>query len=308
MINADNMKKYISIAAVAALCAGALLSASCAKENSLTERQLTITATIGDGTKTHIVPGDGVRTVVWSPGDAISLFYGPSPAGGYRFVTENGGAVAQFTGTINAVTGSIESSGEEQFFWGVYPYAKNTYRTANGIHTRIALEQLAVPGTINDSTAVTVARSKGLEMSFKNTNALFAVKFSRDDIYSISMYGKNYEPITGAYEISFDHDGKIVVTPAPGSGGVMVRPADTDTFLPDTWYYFVTLPAVIPDGYYIKFDSMRGEVTYYSPQYREFEISKCYTLTEKDGEVKFPDEGTCIEMPIGGSSDPIAWN
>lgn len=307
------MNKYISQASAIALLVGALVSVSCSNisrnaDSEISDRQLTIIATHDNGTKTSLISGSGVKSVVWSPQDAISLFYESGDKGGSCFVTEDSGPVAQFTGTITSISGNLEEDSFSSLFWGLYPYETSASCDGTSIHTNLIVNQKGVPDTFADRTAVAVGRSNTLKISFKNANAIFAFKLERDDIRKIKMYGNNDEKIAGSFTITFDSNGNVISTPkTDASTYVCVTPAQGSTFLPDTWYYIVTLPVIFSDGYSIEFETWSEIGIYSTSEERNFEISTFYTLTEKDNDAVFTPKDTSLENPEGADDPEIPW-
>lgn len=307
------MEKYISQASTIALLVGVLVSVSCSNDfldsdREISDRQLTIIATHNNGTKTSLISGGGVKSVVWSPQDAISLFYESGDKGGSCFVTENGGSVAQFTGSITSISGNI---GEDNFpflLWGLYPYDATAFFDGTAIHTNLVANQKGIPDTFADRTAVSVGRSNTLKISFKNANTIFAFKVGRDDIRKIKMYGNNDEKIAGSFTITFDSNGNVISTPkTDASTYVCVTPAQGSTFLPDTWYYIVTLPVIFSDGYSIEFETWSETGIYTTSEERNFEISTFYTLTKKDNDAVFTPKDPSLENPEGADDPEIPW-
>lgn len=305
------MNKYISQALV--LLVGALVSVSCSNDSleagsEISDSQLTIIATHDKGTKTSLISGSGVKSVVWSPQDAISLFYESGDNGGSCFVTKDSGPVAQFTGTITSISGNLEEDSFSSLFWGVYPYETTASCDGTSIHTNLIVNQKGVPDTFADRTAVAVGRSNTLKISFKNANAIFAFKLERDDIRKVKMYGNNDEKIAGSFTITFDSNGNVISTPEnDASTNVCVTPAQGSTFLPDTWYYIVTLPVFFSGGYSLEFETWSETGIYTTSEERNFEISTFYTLTKKDNDAVFTPKDPSLENPEGADDPEIPW-
>ena len=62
---------------------------------------------------------NGAVKFTWLEGDAINVFFGASESS--IFVTNTTARVAQFKGTIGAVTGGGDDLNDETSLWGVYP-------------------------------------------------------------------------------------------------------------------------------------------------------------------------------------------
>ncbi|MBR3074425.1 MAG: hypothetical protein IKH11_01540 [Bacteroidales bacterium] len=88
------------------------------------QKEITITAYRSDEPETKTQRDESNGAVLWTPGDAISLFYGSGTDGGSKFTskTSEPSAVTNFTGTIGVITGGADVSVEDTYFWGLYPY------------------------------------------------------------------------------------------------------------------------------------------------------------------------------------------
>ena len=92
------------------------IAAGCSMEEKLSNesvnsgKEITIKAFREGNPETRTVRDEN-GDVLWTPGDAISLFYGSGTNGGSKFTStlESGtSAVTNFTGTITAITGGGE--------------------------------------------------------------------------------------------------------------------------------------------------------------------------------------------------------
>ena len=120
-------------------------------------QEYTLSATLGDSdaqTKTGI---DG-SSVLWLPGDEISLFYGSGSDGGSKFTSTNSepSSNVDFTGMISVITGGNENTPEEKFFWGVYPYRYNNSCDGSSVTTMVPSVQMAVDGSLPEEDAFTM--------------------------------------------------------------------------------------------------------------------------------------------------------
>lgn len=304
------MKRQILYPAVA-VCLLSLGALSCTKEpidtNSRTQSstELTIYASMDDDspmTKTSVVVGENnKKSVLWSEGDAISLFFNSGEDGGSKFVTQDSGVKAKFSGSISSISGDLSELGNTAFFWGLYPYDTNASCDGTAIYTSLSTNQSGIPDTFADNTAVTVGRSENLAIAFKNTNTIFAFKVAHDNIHRVKMYGNNGEKLSGNYSISFDNNGKVVSTPADDAETyISVTPAEGAYFIPDTWYYIVSFPVEFTNGYSMDFETWTDIATYSVSDAKTFKISTFYTLTNKDQGLDFSLNPGNVEIP-----DPV---
>lgn len=262
------MKKYL------ALCFCALLAlASCTQEiegDALdthdqarqTHQAVTLDAYDADAalaTKTERAE-DG--SVLWSPGDAINLFYGASEGPGSYFVAENTEAsnITTFRGYIEVVTGVVEGS-SNQLFWGVYPY--NLNNSCNGTSTTIDLQQIQRSGenSWGEGALVSVGRSQGLAMGFYNLLGGIIFYVTDDDIKEIVFRGKDSEPVAGPVTVGFDGNSPAIssyqdtaadlhlLPPAEYTKQAFKKTSPGDT----TWYFMVIPPRVYTNGHTVTF-------------------------------------------------------
>lgn len=236
-----------------------ILKASIESSETKTERQ-------GDD-------GSGNYPVYWCPGDVVSLFFNQGDHGGNRFVNQNTviTAKAEFKGTITGFAGSGESTGGQFWFWGAYPYSEDNSCDGSSITLTLPAQQTAKLGSFDNGLWPTMARSKGLDLSFYNICGGMVFSVSRDDIKTVVFSGNANEDIAGkarigwssdednAYPVLLEHlDGKKEITvTAPGGG----------TFLPgrNNQYYIVMFPELLSQGFTVSFittDSKKGEYSY----------------------------------------------
>ena len=133
--------------------------------------QLTFEAVRADGpsTKTQI-GGEDMTEILWSPGDAISVFYGEGKDGGNRFVSTAAQPeqVTKFTGIVETITGSLETDFDETCFFGVYPYNENNALSEGTFSSIFPALQNSSGSVFPRDAFFTMGRSEGLRISFYN--------------------------------------------------------------------------------------------------------------------------------------------
>ena len=103
-------------------------------------------------TKTGIVNKEGGgKSVVWKSGNAISLFFNGGENGGNRFTTNTDGPIAEFTGSITAISGNLSGTGGQAYFWGLYPYNPDASCDGRSITTTLTANQKAYQGNVADN-------------------------------------------------------------------------------------------------------------------------------------------------------------
>ena len=180
---------------------------SCENANVLSsydEAETYIEATYNDSsveTKTAIseMVGSAVK-FTWLAGDAINVFFGASESS--IFVTNTTDRVAQFKGTIGAVTGGGDDLNDETSLWGAYPYNRNN--TCDGSSVTISLPHLqeAKADNLADDLFPSVARSQNFTMAFYPVCGSFRFKVSNPDIIKVTLSGNNNENLAGKAKVN----------------------------------------------------------------------------------------------------------
>ncbi|MBQ9463377.1 MAG: hypothetical protein IJU68_06955 [Bacteroidales bacterium] len=218
------------------------------------QREITITATSGEPNTRTERAADG--SVLWSPGDQISLFFGSGSDGGNVFTSQNTetARVAQFTGSIGVITGGNEVSMGNQYFWAVYPYNASASCDGTSITTILPSEQIATADTFADDLFPTMGRSTGLSMPFYNICGGIKFTVSESGITSVALQGNTGEQIAGTITACFDDNGLPTVAGITGGSDTITLSAPEGTTLQvGKAYYFVLVPTVFENGFTLTF-------------------------------------------------------
>jgi hypothetical protein len=268
------MKKYL------ALCLCALLAlASCTQEiegdgldardqarQALTGQTVTLDAYDADAalaTKTSRAD-DG--SVLWSPGDKISLFYGSGSNGGCEFTSTNQEPASrvQFTGEINVITGLSEGT-EDIMFWGVYPYDIDNSCNGSTVTMWLHDSQRAADNTWADREFPAIGHSSGLAMGFYSLCGGLIFYLTEDGINRIAFSGKNDEVIAGPVTVAFSEgvptitsflstQKEISLLPPSSYGTTAAYDSFKKTTPGDTtWYFMVIPPMTFTKGHTVTF-------------------------------------------------------
>ncbi len=215
-------------------------------------------------TKTNLVNEDGVYKFPWTPGDAISLFYGSGSNGGSKFTSN---ATAQtsstkFSGVINVITGGDEDSTDETSFWAIYPYNVNNSCDGESLTFTLPSVQTAVAEGIAPNTCPTIAKASGLHLSFYQTCGFFRFTVSEEGIKQVVFTTADYTDIAGTMKCSFGEDGKPVLeSVTSGSDRITVNAPNNGTFATGTNYYVIMAPVTM-NGMYVTYVKDDKQATY----------------------------------------------
>ena len=188
--------------------AGVLAAVSCStriQETTVPEPQvMTLTAIQEGGSETRTVLSEDLVHVLWTPGDAINLFYQDKSA---RFESINqyeNTDVAQFKGEllINVVTGGNEESGlESSYFYGLYPYSDEArfYEEKGYIETTLPYEQVAAENSFADDLFITMGRSTSWNMPFYNVCSGMRFTVDQEGIKAVTLRSNDETPLAGRF-------------------------------------------------------------------------------------------------------------
>ena len=294
------MRYYLLLAEVAILA----LAASCsiaelevAETVPAQQREITITATSGEPDTRTVRESDG--SVLWSPGDQISLFYGSGTNGGSCFTAQNTEAAktVNFTGTIGVITGGNNVAVEDTYFWATYPYNATASCDGNSITTVLPSAQVAAADTFADDLFPSMGRSQGLNISFYNICGGIKFTVSEEGIKSVTLKANSGEQIVGTITAAFDGGVPVVTNISDGSDTITLTAPAGETFEVGKAYFFVMVPTVFQTGFTMTF----------SKGYAQAErviTSKATIKRSVFGTMNTPDAGLEWEMLYVPIPDP----
>ena len=257
-----------------------------------TQTKITICATVDEDSSTKTTFHG--NSIWWTPGDAINVFYGSLSSS--RFSTDllESASTADFSGYLEAVTGTIEGSKDFIPFWGVYPYSETNTCDGTSVTMSIPDIQSAVAGTFANRLNPSVAKSLGLEFSFKNVGSWFVFSVTQSGITSAVLQGNEQETLAGDIRVTMDPDGLPVSTVINGSTQILLN-APSGGFVPGEQYYFVLLPQTMAQGYSLTLKKGLASGTFVSSGSKEFKRSYTRGKLNADsgmtfsGDIQFSD-------------------
>ena len=213
--------------------------------------------------ETKTVRDDNAK-IYWTPGDAISLFFGSGTDGGSKFLAQNTAVSLKttFSGYISAVTGGSDIDDDDTFFWGLYPYDATASCDGSSVTMKIPALQPGMEGTFAPGMAPSLGRSQKLVLSFRNIWSGFGFTVSEPGFQSITFRGNAGEQIAGKARIGIDENNlpkvleilegvQSVTLTAPGGG-----------FVPGQYYYMQFFPCTFESGFSVELVSPTKKGTY----------------------------------------------
>ena len=228
------------------------------------QETITIAAYNAEGrdTKTQRDETDG--SVLWTPGDAISLFYGSGVNGGSKFVSigEDVSRLTNFRGTIGVITGGADISVEDTYFWGLYPYDDEAVCDGSTIVTTLSNRQEAVPSTFADKLFPSIGRSQGLSMAFYNICGGVRFTVIKEGLKSVTLKAIGGEYLTGKAKVGFEAGVPKVMEIMEGSDSITLTAPAGKYFEVGKFYYFITFPQALSEGIEMTFESFTEKGSY----------------------------------------------
>ncbi len=231
---------------------------------------------------------NGVVKYTWLAGDAINVFFGASESS--IFVTNTTDRVAQFKGTIGAVTGGGDDLTGETSLWGAYPYDRNTTCDGSSITMTLSHEQEAKADDLADDLFPSIARSTNFQMAFYPVCGSISFKVAGSDIVKVTLSGNDNEKLAGKATVSMELGGKPEIEEITDGQTVLSMTApDGGCFEPEKSYYFVFWPSDFEKGL---------TLTYYKKDsYASFVYNNAYpvkrnefgSISAKDGNLEFTE-------------------
>ena len=283
-----------------------IVAASCSVENETPEnktelQEITIRATREDSSNDTRTIRTNDGTILWTPGDQISVFYGSGKNGGSCFTAQNAEneRVTNFTGNIGVITGGADVSLEDTYFWGLYPYDPDAECGNGCITTTIKNDQTATAGTFASNLFPSVGRSQGLLMAFYNICGGIKFTVKKEGIKRAILKTKDGSAIAGKVRLSIASDNSPVIEEiVDGKDEIILSAPEGGTFIPGESYFFCMLPHKFSDSFFtITFETDSETGTY--ERKRALEIKKSDFIaftTPLDGSVTYSASNNPIQF------------
>ena len=238
-------KRQLTYWAMAAMTL-ALVLTSC--QNELAEltpsggERITLSVTQDDaaGTRTYL---NDDKKVVWSDGDALSLFDTKNINQPFELTKGAGSTTGEFGGTV-----SVDSRKE---YCAVYPYDAD-YTFSSGTVTGVTLpaEQTAVANGFDKSAAImTGYTTDAKNLAFKQLCAFVQIT-TESATKKIVFKANGTENLAGTLSVAIDEEGIGTATvTSGGTGTVTLVPAGNEESIAAGTYLIAVLPGTLEQGF-----------------------------------------------------------
>ena len=216
-------------------------------------RTVTIEAYLAEDnhTKTIIKNNTGVY---WEPGDEVKLFFDGVGSKLSSTISEPA-SVSSFSGTFNGVIGFNEGFSDSKPLWGLYPYRADATADNSSVTTTLPSSQTGRAGSFAKGTFITLAKSQSLKMGFYNVCGGVRFSLENNNISEIVFEGMNEENLAGNVKLTFDGDYPAVSKVENGEKSITLTAPDGGCFETGKWYYIVTLPVTLSNGFKMTFNT-----------------------------------------------------
>ena len=194
---------------------------------------------------------------VWSPSDAIRIYYGDSSQAEFTATNTEAAETALFQGSLEGWT-----PGGDQVVWAVYPSLEGGSCDGSSVTVFLPEEQEAVAGSFADDLFICIATSNNYQLYFRNLCGGIKFRITEADVVSVSFRGNAGEPLAGQARVMMEN-GIPYVDAYPGSVSptlTLTAPAG-ESFQTGAWYYITSLPARLSQGYRMVLTKRDGTAT-----------------------------------------------
>ena len=240
--------KFILVAAAAL----SLLSCTGEEENRNEPQnkdliEMSFEASFADQTKAEIgEKGENGYSVLWSPGDAISVFpVNDVPVyGGYAFYSENEAPTAYttFKGQVPA----------DEAYYAIYPYSSQHQWDVTEGKLRLRSSNIRYATGLGGRSYMLAEANDGV-LSFKHIYGYvkFTVPESVTDLTEMDFI--TYGAAVDARFVDFYPETMTVGELEGPASSLLLIPADNEKYIKPGTYYMAMLPGILPQGFSLRF-------------------------------------------------------
>ena len=242
------------------LAIAAFAPLSCAREKVEAPETITIRAYQEGATETRTTLIEGGTQVYWEPSDEIKVFFRGS---GSRFLSQNteNADIAEFSGTLNVVVGINEGASGSNTLWGLYPYRADATSDGESVTTTLPTEQTGRAGSFAKGTFITLAKSNSFDLAFYNVTGGIRFSLTQEGVKEVVFQGQHDEVIAGKAKLAFVNGVPAVQEVIDGQKTITLSAPNGGTFEKGKWYYIVTLPGTLSNGFKMTFNTETQSAT-----------------------------------------------
>ena len=194
------------------------------------------------------------NSIVWTEGDAISLFAAERLKTGLKLVSTHTGK------TTETIFKGKDIPNESGPYWAVYPYEKNAMCDGHSITTILPSKQIAKIGSFADRLFISVAKSESNVMTFYNVCGGIKFSVKHEGISELFLTNNDGGSIAGTLNIAMDSNGLPKINSiTDGKSQIRVSAPVGETFSVGETYYIVIPPLTFSEGITIRFITNDGK-------------------------------------------------
>lgn len=209
--------------------------------------EMSFEASFADQTKAEIgEKGENGYSVLWSPGDAISVFpVNDVPVyGGYAFYSENEAPTAYttFKGQVPA----------DEAYYAIYPYSSQHQWDVTEGKLRLRSSNIRYATGLGGRSYMLAEANDGV-LSFKHIYGYvkFTVPESVTDLTEMDFI--TYGAAVDARFVDFYPETMTVGELEGPASSLLLIPADNEKYIKPGTYYMAMLPGILPQGFSLRF-------------------------------------------------------
>lgn len=240
---------------------------------------LTFSASFAAGSSTRTaVSSSDEHKVMWLPADTIKVFRAGESA---RFYSTNTAAASEVEFIGSLPVSEEDGPGDGYTYHALYPYQEEA-SFADGIFSAtLPPAQQGPAKSFQDDRFITVARSNDTELAFYNVCSGLRFRVYRDDITKVTLTPLGGEAVAGNFTAAFDEGtgAPALLEVTGGVSSVSLVPLSGTCFKTGTWYYLVTLPVKMGQGFRLDLEGGSGSGVYVFDDAISFNRGKFRSLT-----------------------------
>lgn len=192
-------------------------------------------------------------SIYWEKDDQIDIYTGVSH-GVFTSTNNTPSAETTFRGTMEGF-----SWNDKNEFWAVYPATPTNSFSNQSVSITVSDIQIAEEGSFHKSHFPSIARTTSSNLYFYNVCGGIRFKITENDVIKVTFRGKNNEVLAGVATVGFSDNGKPTVPHVGAPKTELVLHKDGNKLLTGQWYYIVSLPRVLSNGYELILEKANGE-------------------------------------------------